>query len=71
MENFELEFKMITEKFSLPQISLPGIHLNQNPFKSSDSIQYFKQLSKMQQHTLYEIFREDFEMFDYSPQPYI
>jgi hypothetical protein len=64
---------------SLDSLPLHGIHVTP-PFKTAEEVkahsqrkvsEYFGQLTKRQVMEMYEMYRLDHELFDYSPEPYI
>ncbi|XP_023342098.1 carbohydrate sulfotransferase 11 [Eurytemora carolleeae] len=81
-ENLDSEFKSLLgilgltqSDFSFPQIVVKGTQrksVDENkPSNPEDYKQYFSQLNKAQVYSLYEIYKMDFELFDYSVQKYL
>ena len=87
LENFESDLMFVSKVANFDLSSLPPNALHNHPSGSDEryavpkkrSIEekdakvkkYFSLLSKMQVKELYEMYKVDFEMFGYKPEPYV
>jgi len=61
----------VPESFVFPKVKITG-NAEINPFHTGKVVdEYYSQLTKQQVRDLYELYRLDHELFDYSPQKYI
>ena len=74
VETFDEDFSYVVHvaglRDALPA-SARGLRRNSVPHADGGTEEYFKQLSHGQKLALYSLFRIDFELFGYSPEPYI
>ena len=66
--------QVLMEDMGLGQLNISLQHFQQTLGGSTNftvTCQYFKHLSKIQVHKLYQIYKEDFLIFQYEPDPYI
>ena len=70
---FEEEFGFHGDEFLFPKVKTLGAETSDNGRKNSHDFlkQYFGQLTKLDVLKLYEMYRLDFELFDYSPEIYL
>ena len=74
METLREDIQFITERSGLKEVNVTLPWANRkSSSKGQDnvSLEYFKQLTRSQVMELYDIFRPDFEMFDYDVTPYL
>ncbi len=74
METFDADFLYFVHAAGLqeefPQAG-QGLKMNSFPHTDNKTKEYFHQLSHEQKHTLFYLLKFDFELFGYSPKPYI
>ena len=70
---FEEEFGFHGDEFLFPKVKTLGTETSDNGRKNSHDFlkKYFGQLTKLDVLKLYEMYRLDFELFDYSPEIYL
>ena len=76
METFDDDVKYIILKQNLEDIiplNTTDLHMNWkgDEYANNSTLAYFSSLSKLQIRWLYEIYREDFELFDYKIDSYL
>ena len=74
METLQEDIDFITERSGLKEVNVTLPWANRKSSsrdRDNVSLEYFKQLSRSQVIELYDMFRPDFEMFDYDVTPYL
>jgi len=71
IENYEEDVRYILAKNNLTLSDPSKVEMNKSPSKGDKVMAYMEKISKGDRMELYEKFRVDFEMFGYSPHPYL
>ena len=70
---FEEEFGFYGDEFLFPRVKTLGTETSLSGKKNSHDFlaKYFGQLTKIEVMKLYEMYKLDFQLFDYSPELYL
>ena len=71
-ENLEIEQKFMLETLGLKNIIyLHQVHQNSRLLSLSEKRKYYQMLSKDDKRQLIDVYKLDFYLFDYNPEPYL